>query len=261
MTMLQVKPIKAFKDNYIWAIINTENQHCVVVDPGDAEPVIAFISEHQLTLSAILITHHHWDHTNGVEKLCSLQASLPVYGPKNSPFAGITEPLSANTVCQLTDFDLSFHILATPGHTLDHICYYEPQQDWLFCGDTLFSGGCGRLFEGTADQMFQSMVKLSQLPDKTAVYCTHEYTQSNLIFALVIEPQNLDLLQHHKKVDALRLANKASLPSSIGLEKKINPFMRSTEQHITEHVPIEHQQALTEPWHGLAVLRRYKDHF
>lgn len=259
--MLQVKPIKAFKDNYIWAIVNTENQHCVIVDPGDAEPVLAFLTEHNLTLSTILITHHHWDHTNGVAQLCSLQPELPVYGPKNSPFAGITHQLTADSPCQLTKMGLDFNILTTPGHTLDHICYFEPHQNWLFCGDTLFSGGCGRLFEGTAEQMFHSMNQLSQLPDNTAVYCTHEYTQSNLAFALAIEPDNVALQQHSKKIDALRLLNNASLPSSIGLEKQINPFMRSAVPHITKHVPIQHLHPLIEPWHPLEVLRGYKDNF
>lgn len=259
--MLQVKPIQAFKDNYIWAIINSDNHHCAIVDPGDAEPVIRFLTEHNLTLSAILITHHHWDHTNGVEKLCSITPKLPVYGPINSPFAGITAPLSTSTACIVSELGINFTILATPGHTLDHICYYEPQQDWLFCGDTLFSAGCGRLFEGTAKQMFQSMNQLSQLPDNTAVYCTHEYTQSNLTFALAIEPHNIALQQHSKKINSLRLLNNVSLPSSIGLEKQINPFMRSTEPHITQHVPMQYLNTLIEPWHPLAVLRGYKDHF
>ena len=174
--MVQVKAIKAFSDNYIWCISNEAEQTAWVVDPGQAEPVLNYLYEQNLTLCGILITHHHYDHTDGVAALVKAFRDIPVYGPRHSPFKGITHGVSEAD--KVTVYDYTFTVLATPGHTLDHVCYINDELS--FTGDTLFSAGCGRLFEGSAEQMWHSLCKLRALPDECKIYCTHEYTQANL---------------------------------------------------------------------------------
>ena len=259
--MLQVKPIPAFDDNYIWAIINSEKKMCVVVDPGQAEPVMQFLAAEQLQLSAIIITHHHWDHTNGVGSLVNDYPDLTVYGPCNSPFQGIIHPLSDQQTCTLPCIELSLEIIATPGHTLDHICYYTPQLNWLFCGDTLFSGGCGRLFEGSAEQMHLSLNKLKMLPSQTLVYCTHEYTLSNLKFAHAAEPHNQTLTNYVQTAKEQRATDQCTLPSSISLECAINPFLRTDQPHLSQYIPSEYAAAPQSSLDVFTALRRWKDHF
>jgi hydroxyacylglutathione hydrolase len=259
--MLQVKPIPAFDDNYIWAIINSEKKLCVVVDPGQAEPVKQFLAAEQLQLSAIIITHHHWDHTNGVASLVTEYPNLTVYGPDDSPFKGITHPLNDQQTCTLACIDLRFEIITTPGHTLDHICYYSPQLNWLFSGDTLFSGGCGRLFEGTAEQMYSSLNRLKVLPSQTLVYCTHEYTLSNLKFAQAVEPNNQALFSYVQTVKEQRETNQCTLPSSIGLECAINPFLRADQPYLSQYIPSEYVAASQSSLDVFTALRCWKDHF
>lgn len=259
--MLQVKPILAFDDNYIWAIIHPEKKLCVVVDPGQAEPVKQFLASEQLQLSAIIITHHHWDHTNGVASLVTEYPDLTIYGPSESPFKGVTQPLVDQQTFTLECIKLSFTIIATPGHTLDHICYYAEQQNWLFCGDTLFSGGCGRLFEGTPEQMHLSLNKLKALPSHTHVYCTHEYTLSNLTFAQAAEPDNQALISYNHTVTEQRNLNICTLPSSIGLECAINPFLRADLPHLSQYIPSEYAKAPKSSLDVFTALRRWKDHF
>ena len=257
--MVQVKAIKAFSDNYIWCLTTSNNTQAWVVDPGQAEPVLDYLAQHNLTLAGILITHHHYDHTDGVAKLVSENPNIAVYGPTNSPFKGITQQLTDGQ--SITVLNTAFNIIATPGHTLDHICYVNEQL--AFTGDTLFSGGCGRLFEGSAEQMWLSFNKLRELPADCKVYCTHEYTQANLAFAAAIEPRNPELLAYSKKVDELRSKNEITLPSTIGQELKINPFMRSDLPNITELLPKEFCSVTknNEPWENFAGLRKFKDHF
>ena len=257
--MVQVKAIKAFSDNYIWCLTSSNSNQAWVVDPGQAEPVIAHLAEHNLILAGILITHHHYDHTDGVATLVASNPSIPVYGPTNSPFKGITHPLKDGQNINVLNVD--FNIIETPGHTLDHICYTN--NELAFTGDTLFSGGCGRLFEGTAEQMWHSFNKLRSLPESCNVYCAHEYTQANLAFAKAVEPRNPELLAYSKKVDELRSQNKISLPTSIGQELKINPFMRSDLPTITELVPTKMSLVTknNEPWENFASLRQFKDNF
>ncbi len=257
--MVQVKAIKAFSDNYIWCLTSSQSNQAWVVDPGQAEPVLRHLAEHNLTLAGILITHHHYDHTDGVAKLVTENPNIAVYGPTNSPFKGITHPLTA---CQsITVLNTVFNIIATPGHTLDHICYVNEQL--AFTGDTLFSGGCGRLFEGSAEQMWHSFNKLRELPSDCKVYCTHEYTQANLAFAKAVEPDNAALIAYSEHVDELRSRDEITLPSSIGQELKINPFMRSNLASITTLLPKEFCSVTknNEPWENFAGLRRYKDNF
>ncbi len=255
--MVQVEPIKAFNDNYIWCLHKPGENALFVVDPGDAGPVLERLSQGNETLAGILITHHHWDHTDGVAKLRQTYPDVPVYGPKHSPFKGITHPLGEGD--ELTVFDTRFRIIETPGHTLDHICYISDAL--CFCGDTLFSAGCGRLFEGSAEQMWQSLQKLSSLPDTCRVYCTHEYTQSNLKFAAAVEPQNRALTEYRSRVNALREQHLPSLPSTLGTEKAVNPFLRAASAPVAEHIPPELTPASQEPARIFAALRAWKDVF
>jgi hydroxyacylglutathione hydrolase len=257
--MVQVKAIKAFSDNYIWCLTTDNSNQAWVVDPGQSEPVLTYLAQHNLTLGGILITHHHYDHTDGVTALVDAYSGISVYGPANSPFKGVTHPL--NDGQSISVLNTNFTILATPGHTLDHICYTNAEL--AFTGDTLFSAGCGRLFEGTSEQMWHSFNKLRALPASCKVYCTHEYTQANLTFAKAVEPRNPELLAYSKKIDELRSNNQISLPTSIGQELKINPFMRSDLPTMTEQVPKEIILLTNnkEPWENFASLRMFKDNF
>ena len=198
--MLSIKPIKALSDNYIWLV--TTNEGSIVIDPGESKQIIDLIKSNEIDLEGILITHHHYDHTNGIEEILKYK-KVEVYGPKNN-VNSITKRVKQNDVFNLVG--LKFEVIETPGHTLDHIAFYclKDGRSILFCGDTLFSGGCGRLFEGTPLQMFDSLNKFSNLPEETKVYCTHEYTLSNLTFALEVEPDNVDLKKYFEEVSSLR---------------------------------------------------------
>lgn len=233
-----ISAIPAFNDNYIWALTSSTTNDCVLVDPGDADLCIKFIEENDKTLSAIMVTHHHWDHTDGIEKLtqyCSSKGQdVSVYTPKKENITHSTNALVEGNTVQLPKLGLEFSVIELPGHTLGHIAYYS--DDIIFCGDTLFSGGCGRLFEGTAQQMFESLNKLQQLPERTRVYCTHEYTLANLEFALTVEPNNAELIHYYNQVHQLREQDKITLPSSILREKQINPFLRCNSAEIINSV-------------------------
>ena len=218
--MINIKPLKAYTDNYIWLL--ETNEEVSVVDPGDAKPVLDYLHKTNKNLKDILITHHHFDHTAGVPELENL-ISGSIYGPKNS-YELIKEKVTEGDT--LSSLEIKFEIIEVPGHTLDHIAFYSEEYNILFCGDTLFAGGCGRVFEGTFDQMFESLNKLKQLPEHTLIYCGHEYTKSNLLFSVEVEPENNDLIMRNTEIDNLLLENGSSLPSSIELEKKKNPFLR-----------------------------------
>lgn len=255
----QISSIKAFTDNYIWALHN--NTHALVVDPGDAKPVVAFLKAHQLTLDCILITHHHFDHTGGIAALTAAFPKAKVYGPNNPTITGINYTLQDSDTLHIKAFDITFTILATPGHTLDHIVYVH--EDFLFCGDTLFSGGCGRMFEGTPDVFHTSLQKLAALPSRTKVYCTHEYTQANLAFALSVDGTNSELNRYSKWVNAQRQQNKITLPSTIGKEREINPFLRCHSNAIRKTIFENYSEnsALTTQIGTFAKLRELKDNF
>lgn len=254
--MAQVEPIKAFSDNYIWALGAKGTDHVIVVDPGQAEPVISYLQEHNKELVGILVTHHHWDHTTGITELKQRYPDAHVYGPQNSPFEGIETTLNEGDKLNLIGYD--FTVIATPGHTLDHICYLA--DGFIFCGDTLFSGGCGRLFEGSAEQMWQSLQKLRALPNDTQVYCTHEYTQANMKFASACDDDNQDVHQYVDKVNSLREQDAITLPSTIGLEKRINPFMRP--EHIAmQRIPVHLRPHEDSTEAKFAALRKWKDNF
>ncbi|WP_180054810.1 MULTISPECIES: hydroxyacylglutathione hydrolase [unclassified Acinetobacter] len=211
--------------NYIWLLEHSTSRDVIVVDPTEAEPVEQYCREHGLNLSQIWLTHWHKDHIGGVPELLQSR-NIPVYGPREelSKIPFITHPLQHEAHFKF--HDLQVDVLTVPGHTLGHIVYFMDAIDTLFCGDTLFAMGCGRVFEGTFEQMYHSLNRLAALPARTQVYCTHEYTLSNAKFALHVEPDNLALQQRYQQVEDLRLLNQPTLPSTIELELQTNPFLR-----------------------------------
>lgn len=262
---VKITALAAFSDNYIWAIAKENN--LVLVDPGDAAVCIDFLEKSQSTLTAILITHHHSDHTGGIKGLVDYcqqkQWPLTVYGPQNEKIPLCNVKLEQNNRVDLPDIDLTFNVIALPGHTAGHIAYFtnNTKEPMLFCGDTLFSGGCGRLFEGTAKQMLNSLTKLASLPNKTKVYCAHEYTQANLKFALTVEPNNAALIDYSKKVNELRSDNQATIPTSIEVEKQINPFLRSHEASIQASAMVFDNSTQADSLDTFTAIRRWKDQF
>lgn len=254
--MMEVRTVHAFDDNYIWLIGSRDNLHVAIVDPGDEEPVIARIEADGLQPEAILITHHHGDHTGGAQALAQ-RYGIPVYGPAGERIPAVSHKLKEGDTVELPDCGLHFNVLDTPGHTRGHICYLG--HDALFCGDTLFAGGCGRLFEGTPEQMYQSLEKLRALPDDTVVYCAHEYTLANLTFALVAEPENRELQQRMQQVRALRAEDRDTVPSSMAEEKQTNPFLRSHVSELARAAERFAGQPLNEPAQVFATVRRWKD--
>lgn len=258
---LSVLTVPAFNDNYLWLIHDGTN--AAVVDPGDAGPVREALHAHGLALTCILLTHHHADHIGGVASLLA-EWPVPVYGPRNDGIPVITHALDEGDRVRVDGLDLELEVLAVPGHTLGHIAYVRrtPGAHWLFCGDTLFGGGCGRLFEGTPAQMAASLGKLAALPDDTLVYCAHEYTVSNLKFAQAVEPDNQGLALRMRDASAKRGTRLPTVPSTIGLEKGTNPFLRYTEPAIV-HSLVEAGRLKdgASPVEAFAALREWKNVF
>ncbi|UUY06946.1 hydroxyacylglutathione hydrolase [Pseudomonas sp. J452] len=259
--MFQIDALPAFSDNYLWLLQDHAQRRCAVVDPGDAAPVVAWLAAHPgWQLSDILITHHHPDHIGGIAQLKAATGAR-VYGPAQEQIPERDVALAEGDRISVLDRELVIH--EVPGHTLGHIAYYhaDPAQPWLFCGDTLFSAGCGRLFEGSPAQMHASLSLLASLPDATRVYCTHEYTLSNLHFARAVEPHNAAVARHFAEVSAWRAAGRISLPSTIALEKAINPFLRCTETSIKEKIDEREGPQQRSADEVFASLRRWKDNF
>lgn len=262
--MLRIMPIHAFQDNYLWLFHRNNERQACVVDPGDATPVLAALEQHDLVLSDILITHHHADHTGGIDELLS-HFSVPVHGPHSTRIPQISNPLEEGDVVRVLGND--FRVIAVPGHTLDHIAFFcaaqEEQAPILFCGDTLFVAGCGRLFEGDPAMMYDSLGKLSQLPAETRVYCAHEYTLSNLAFAQAVLPRDAAVDTQLRRTQRLRDDDKPTVPSTIGEELLSNPFLRCHQEDLAASLRTESglgENALT-PVEVFAGIREWKDRF
>lgn len=253
---IRVVPIPAFRDNYIWCL--RDATHAAVVDPGDAEPVFEFLARERLALSAILATHHHSDHIGGIGAL-TREYPAPVYAPFDERIDGVTDRVREADIVRLPDLGLDFEVFEIPGHTLTHIAYYGTKM--LFCGDTLFACGCGRLFEGTPRQMVTSLTKLASLPDDTLVYCGHEYTQANLRFGRTVDPANQVLVSWEREADDLRRRGQPTLPSSLARERLGNPFLRCEDPAVSAAASREAGQELAGPVPVFAALREWKNRF
>ena len=261
---LTVLAVPAFQNNYLWLV--HDGVHAAVVDPGAAEPVLEALAAHHLTLTAILLTHHHADHIGGVPDLLR-HAKVPVFGPRHDGIAAVTDPLDQGAVLDVPGLALSLKVIEVPGHTLGHIAYLRdapaPDEDpWLFCGDTLFAGGCGRLFEGSPQQLCDSLARLAALPGETLVYCAHEYTLANLAFAKAVEPDNTAIVQRMDMEQGKRDQGLPTIPSNIALERATNPFLRYQEPMIAAQlVAAGKVSAGAAPLDKFAALREWKNTF
>ena len=254
--MMQMHPVPAFSDNYLWVI--EDGRHAAVVDPGDDGPVQAFLDEHGLELTAILATHHHGDHVGGLEALAS-RWKCEVFGPAGERIAGLTTRLREGDRLTVPGLGLALEVLDVPGHTAGHIAYVG--EGVVFCGDTLFACGCGRLFEGTPAQMVSSLSKLARLPGETRVYCAHEYTMSNIRFARAVEPGNASLARRESRDAATRAANRPTVPSTIADELDTNPFLRWSSPEVIASASEHAGRALASPVEVFASVREWKNDF
>lgn len=251
--MFEISFIPAFKDNYIWLL--HEGNDAAIVDPGDANAVIWRLKAENLNLRAILVTHHHADHQGGVASLLE-NYPVPVFGPAAESITGCSQPLSGGEEIEILGERCT--VMAIPGHTLGHLAYYFFGA--LFCGDTLFTGGCGRVFEGTPAQMYESLTQLAALPDETLVYCSHEYTENNLRFAMTVEPGNPEVVQRSAEAAFTRLRGRPAVPAKLGLEKRTNPFLRCAEPEVMEAAR-QHNPEANDPVSVFATLREWKNSF
>ncbi len=258
--MTAIIPIPAFADNYIWLL--RRGDVTAIVDPGDAAPVIAFLDREGIAPCAILATHHHGDHVGGIPALLA-RWPVPVFGPAREKIPGRTQALSGGDRIFVPGIEATFDVIDVPGHTAGHIALFgqfggEPM---LFCGDTLFTGGCGRLFEGTPEQMWSSLSTLAALPPETQIYCGHEYTVANLRFALAVEPDNTELKQRNEREQAKRARNEPTVPSTMGMERATNPFLRAHLPEVKAAASAHAAQALTDDVASFAALREWKNKF
>lgn len=252
--MMELRALPALQDNYIWLLV-TPDDHCLIIDPGEADVLTAYLLHHHLTPDAVLVTHHHADHTAGVATLKHRYPSLTVYGPAEARACGVTQIVRGQDTLSAGAFTVT--VYSTPGHTAGHVCYYVAP--WLFCGDTLFSAGCGRLFEGTAQQMYHSLQLLARLPADTQICAGHEYTLANLRFAHSVLPDDDAINTALRHVEQLRQQNKPTLPSTLAKEKAINLFLQV--ETLREHPRFAEQFNGLAPWEIFAVLRQMKDKF
>lgn len=256
MNSLEILALPAFDDNYIWVLRNADT--AVVVDPGDDAPVLDYLAKTRTRLCAVLVTHHHGDHVGGVADIVARHPA-PVYGPALEAIAGVDRPVGNGDRVALAELGIEFEVLAVPGHTRGHVAYYR--RGMLFCGDTLFGAGCGRLFEGTPDTMFASLSRLAALPDDTQVYCAHEYTLSNLNFAAAVEPGNAAVRHRIETTAKLREEGWPSVPSRLSIELATNPFLRWDADEVIAAARQRLGRDPRGPQEVFAAIRDWKNHF
>src|SRR5437773_1831299 len=252
--MLEIIPVPAFADNYIWLLRRGAN--AAVVDAGDAAPVLAYLRAHSLTLTAIICTHHHADHVGGNADLLA-QFDVPVFGPATERIPTLTQKLREGDAIVVPGIDVSLRVIDVPGHTAGHIAYVG--DDMLFCGDTMFACGCGRLFEGTAAQMLDSLAKFAALPGDTRVYCGHEYTLANIRYARAVEPESVHLRERESRERAKCERDLPTLPSTIAQQRDTNPFLRPHERTVIAAASLHAGKALTDPVEVFATIRAWKN--
>lgn len=255
--MVEVTGLHAFEDNYIWLLQNRENTAAAVVDPGDEDPVLEALDRHALNLNAVLITHKHGDHTGGIRGLKSAFPNARIFGPKNEPIRGLTDPLSEGAEVEIEDLDVVFKVMELPGHTEGHIAYYGGGK--LFCGDVLFAAGCGRVFSGTHEQHYHSLQRIARLPPETEIYCAHEYTLDNLGFAEWVEPNNSARQAREQETRLRRELDEPTVPSLLQLELETNPFLRPDQPLVRAAAERYSGKSLSSDLEVFTTIRRWKD--
>ncbi len=261
--MWHVQAIPAFADNYLWLLSGDDDNRAAIVDPGDAVPILEVLQKNALELSAILITHHHADHIGGVQRLTECYSGVQVYGPEDPRIPMVRHVMRERSRLTLDFLQASFEVMEVPGHTATHIAYYADASDStvsrLFCGDTVFACGCGRLFEGTPAQMHTSLSKIKALPPTTEIYCAHEYTLDNIEFAKWVEPDNANLLAREREAKALRKVGRYTVPSQLADECETNPFLRFDQPDVIKAAERYAGHALNTEAEVFAAVRHWKD--
>ena len=255
--MLEITPVNAFEDNYIWMLGKPGTRDFVAVDPGDEAPVLAWLAQRDARLSAILITHHHYDHVGGLPELTAAFPGISVYGPARNDIRGVTRTVKEGDLLSPPGLDTEFRVLEVPGHTAGHIAYYGDGA--LFCGDTLFAGGCGRVFDGTFEQLSASLLRIAGLPARTRIYCAHEYTLVNLGFAAWVEPDSDRLKARTAQEEAKRVAGEPTLPTLLQTELDTNPFLRTAVPEVRAAAERFAGHALHSDAEVFTALRQWKD--
>lgn len=254
--MPAITPIPIYRDNYVWMIV--QGSRCWLVDPGDGAPVIDYLRNHNLALEGVFITHKHWDHVDGLRALVA-EFPAPVYGPGPDLVTGVSHTVSDGDRLAMGDLDLL--VIAIPGHTFEHLAYYAPSAGALFSGDTLFSAGCGRVFDGTIEDLFESLERIKSLPADTQIFAAHEYTLANLAFAATVEPDNEARDRYQQECLELRQRQLPTLPASLATERAINPFLRTDSKQIKQRVEAYFQTRCYSERELFRLLRRWKDTF